>query len=217
MARKGVILPTLQETDLCSCLTPHCSGLSIQDRTACFRFGVLNTFYEYSYAAVSLWISENKPHLPPLQIHSWIRPKNLPSRLITGVREVWQNRNFVWLFHAKLVYHKICLKKFLENYKISFQRRQTTPQQEETKWNFLISNFRRVLNFVFFLSCDSLASEFIRRRLVALCSIFIDGVSLHHLWRWNRQCVPKRRCIKCRRRGITPRKNTKLNLTAAVN
>ena len=27
-----------------------------------------------------------------------------------------------------------------------------------------------------------------------------------HLWRWNRQSVPKRRHIKCRRRGITQKK-----------
>jgi len=29
---------------------------------------------------------------------------------------------------------------------------------------------------------------------------------LHHLWRWNRQSVPKRRHIKFRRRGITQKK-----------
>jgi len=43
----------------------------------------------------------------------------------------------------------------------------------------------------------------------SVCSIFICGVRpscLHHLWRWKRQIVPKRRHIKFRRRGITQKK-----------
>ena len=54
-------------------------------------------------------------------------------------------------------------------------------------WRFFISNFRLVLNVVFFFFRDSPASEFYVptfRNTVSF--IFIDGVSLHHLWRWNR-------------------------------
>jgi len=31
----------------------------------------------------------------------------------------------------------------------------------------------------------------------------ISGVSWHHLWRWNWQCVPKRQHMEFRCRGIT--------------
>ena len=46
--------------------------------------------------------------------------------------------------------------------------------------------------------------NFICRRFGTLCLIFSSY--LHHLWRWNRQSVPKRRHIKFRRRGITRKK-----------
>ena len=36
------------------------------------------------------------------------------------------------------------------------------------------------------------------------------------LWRWNRQCVPKRRYIKFRRRGITQKKTYNIQNTAKV-
>ena len=51
---------------------------------------------------VSLWISENKPQLLPLQIHSCIRPKNLlnlPSTIITGIPDVSTKSHFFLLFH----------------------------------------------------------------------------------------------------------------------
>jgi len=39
------------------------------------------------------------------------------------------------------------------------------------------------------------------------CTIFKGGAScLHHLWRWNRQCVSKRRQIKFRHRLFTQKK-----------
>jgi hypothetical protein len=40
----------------------------------------------------------------------------------------------------------------------------------------------------------------------------------HHLWRWNRQSVPKRPHIKFRRRGITEKKDyNEVSLTRAHN
>jgi hypothetical protein len=59
---------------------------------------------------------------------------------------------------------------------------------------FLISNLGRVLNVVCFLLGNSPLPEF-----YILMFIFIGG-------RWNKQCVPKRRHIKFRRRGITQKK-----------
>ena len=65
---------------------------------------------------------------------------------------------------------------------------------------FFISNFCPVLNVVFFLLGDSPASEFYtpRFREQSVRCIFIGGVRsscLHHLCRWDTQCVPKRRDI----------------------
>ena len=41
----------------------------------------------------------------------------------------------------------------------------------------------------------------------SVSAIFVGSVScLHHLWRWNRQSVPKCQHIKLRRRGITRNK-----------
>jgi len=53
-----------------------------------------------------------------------------------------------------------------------------------TCWYFkyLISNFCRVLNVVFFLFGDCPASEFICRRFGTLCSIFIGGVRRKNNW-----------------------------------
>ena len=79
----------------------------------------------------------------------------------------------------------------------------------ETKTEFfLISNFRRVPNIIlsfgwfsgFWILCSDVSKH-------SVSSIFIGGVSrnspfLHHLWRWNRQRVSKRRHIQFRRRGI---------------
>jgi len=76
----------------------------------------------------------------------------------------------------------------------------------EAMRRFLISNFRRVLNAVFFLLGDSPASEF-----------YIPTLrnTLFHLHRHStrtylpmkiEQSVPKRRNIKFRRRGITQKK-----------
>ena len=70
---------------------------------------------------------------------------------------------------------------------------------------FLISNFRRVLNVVCFLLGNSPASEF--------CMPTFRNTLFHlhrripiHLWRWNRNSVPKGRHIKSRRGGITQKK-----------
>jgi hypothetical protein len=72
---------------------------------------------------------------------------------------------------------------------------------ENTLWEemevFLISNFRRVLNVVCFLLGNSPASEFYMPTFWN--TFFIPA----HLWRWNRQSVPKRRHKKFRRRAIT--------------
>ena len=78
---------------------------------------------------------------------------------------------------------------------------------------FLISNFRRVLSVVCFLLGNSPASEFYMptfrntlfhlHRQVGVCRILHIPTCL---WRWNRQCGPKRRHIKFRRRGITQEK-----------
>jgi len=54
--------------------------------------------------------------------------------------------------------------------------------------------------------------NFMCRRFGTLCQFHIrrwckqDSSWSHHLWRWNGQCVPKRRHIKFRRRGITQKK-----------
>jgi hypothetical protein len=58
---------------------------------------------------------------------------------------------------------------------------------------FLISKFRRVLNFV----C---------RRFGTLCLFHLHRRVGIRLYRWNRQSVPKGRDIKFRRRGITQKK-----------
>jgi len=47
-------------------------------------------------------------------------------------------------------------------------------------------------------------------------SIFIGGVGLHNLWRWNWQSVPKRPHIKFRSRGITQKKEYNIQNTAKV-
>jgi hypothetical protein len=50
-------------------------------------------------------------------------------------------------------------------------------------------------------------------------SRFIGGVSrtcLHHLWRWNRQCVPKRRHIQFIRRGISQMKEYNIHAWRSV-
>ena len=61
MTKKGAILHTLQGADLCSCLSPHCSGLSAQDRMLCFRFGVLTLrrLMSYIYGAPILDVSRS--------------------------------------------------------------------------------------------------------------------------------------------------------------
>ena len=69
-----------------------------------------------------------------------------------------------------------------------------------------------ILSFEWFLGARILCADVSEH---SFCSIFISGVSLHHLWRWNWQSfskhttyedetdsVPKRRHTKCRRRGI---------------
>jgi hypothetical protein len=47
--------------------------------------------------------------------------------------------------------------------------------------------------------------------LKSVSSIFMSGVSLYRLWKWNRQSVPKRRQLKFRRRKSSERKNTSLD------
>jgi hypothetical protein len=64
-----------------------------------------------------------------------------------------------------------------------------------------LSNF---ISVVFFLLDDPPASEFyIPMFQKTVHSIFIGSEGL---WRWNRQCVPKRRHIKFRCQGITQKK-----------
>jgi hypothetical protein len=76
---------------------------------------------------------------------------------------------------------------------------------------FLISNFRRVLNVVFFLLGDSPASEFYMPTFRKTLFNFIGDVScLHRIWRWN--SVPKRRHRKFRRRRIIQKKDYNTNL-----
>jgi hypothetical protein len=66
---------------------------------------------------------------------------------------------------------------------------------------FFTSNIRRIMNVIFFVSADSPTSEFyapsFRNTLSHLPSCS------HHLWKCNRQGVPKRRHIQFRRRGIS--------------
>jgi len=52
------------------------------------------------------------------------------------------------------------------------------------------------------------------RRLGTLCPTCMRGVStsVHHLCRWNRQSVPKRRYIKFRRRNFTQKKEYKIKI-----
>jgi hypothetical protein len=74
-----------------------------------------------------------------------------------------------------------------------------------------ISNFRRVLNVVFFLLGDSPASEFyVPTFRNTLISIFI-GVVLTPSMQME-QIVPKRWHIKFRHRGITQKKEYNTNL-----
>jgi hypothetical protein len=69
---------------------------------------------------------------------------------------------------------------------------------------FLISNFRHVLNVIFFLLGNSPASEFYMPTFRNFVSpIFVVGVRLHHLRKWNLRSVSKCRRIKFRRKGIT--------------
>ena len=67
-----------------------------------------------------------------------------------------------------------------------------------------------------FFWVNSRRLNFMCRRLGTLCPICIRGVStsLHHLWRWKRQGVPKRRQVKFRRRRFTQKKENKINITA---
>jgi len=66
---------------------------------------------------------------------------------------------------------------------------------------FLVLNFRHVLNVIFFLLGDSLASDFyVLTFWNTVGSSFIGDV------RWNRQIVPKRWLIKFRHWGITQKK-----------
>ena len=77
--------------------------------------------------------------------------------------------------------------------------------------SFLISDFRRILNVVFFLLVNPRRLDFIRRRFGKLCSIFIGGVSredfpAYATHEYVTDSVPKRRHIKSRRRGFTQEK-----------
>jgi len=54
---------------------------------------------------------------------------------------------------------------------------------------FFISNFRRVLNVVFFLLGDSPASELYVPTFLNTLSCLGIVSSLHCQWRWNRQSV----------------------------
>jgi hypothetical protein len=85
---------------------------------------------------------------------------------------------------------------------------------------YLISNFRRVLNVIFFAFGSLpgvwiLFSDFSEH---SVGSIFIGGVSRKNnwdklfLWRWNRQSVPKRRQIKFRSRWITQKQEYNYNI-----
>jgi len=67
---------------------------------------------------------------------------------------------------------------------------------------FLISNLRRIINVVFFLLGDSPASEF----YVPTFRNTVSSISIGCVWRWNWQCVPKRRHIKFGLREITEKK-----------
>ena len=83
-----------------------------------------------------------------------------------------------------------------------------------------ISNFRHVLNVVFFLLGDSPASEFyvptFRNTLFHLLKWCKQDECLHHLRRWNRQGVPKRRHIKFVCRGIAQNEESSM-LEEALN
>ena len=69
---------------------------------------------------------------------------------------------------------------------------------------------RRILSFRWFSGVWILYADVSEQ---SVCSIFIGGVRsscLHHLWRRDRQTVPKRRHIQFRRRGITQTKEYKI-------
>jgi len=103
-----------------------------------------------------------------------------------------------------------------------------------TKKNFLISDFRHVMNIVFFLLGDSPTSEFCvdvsEHYLFHLhlslgnspgyefyVPTFRNTLSLFQLlwkWRWKKQNVPELRYIKLRRRGLPQKENTRNILLA---
>ena len=77
-----------------------------------------------------------------------------------------------------------------------------------TVYIFSISNFRRVLSVVFFILGNSPSSEFyVPTFRNTVFSISIAGVSGELAAPMEmEQCVPKRRHMKFRRRGITQKK-----------
>jgi len=73
------------------------------------------------------------------------------------------------------------------------------------RYLFLVSNFRRVLNVVFFPLGETPASEFyVPAFRNTGCSIFIGGIRTSY--EDGTHSVPKHRYLSFRRRGITEKK-----------
>jgi len=77
-----------------------------------------------------------------------------------------------------------------------------TQQNFNYSWFRIFAVFRMLYSF---FSMIPRRMNFMCRRFVTLCSIFIFGVSTHHLWRRNWQCLESQH-IKFRRRWITQKR-----------